>query len=116
MACGALGPAAMKKSTPPQARRWRLRARGQIAAASCRSALVEAQGSLVAEYAHPVMRVLVVVALVGCGDNVVPATPEPANGSRLKLQLLAYDDGTEQLAPGVYFDAERAETCRPLGW
>jgi hypothetical protein len=62
------------------------------------------------------MRLLVLVGLLGCGDNLVPEGAEARSGERLKLQFLEYVDGTRQLVRDELFDAGRDEVCRIVQW
>ena len=53
------------------------------------------------------------VALAACGDNVGVST---TSGARLKLSWVEYDDGTRQVRPDDFYDAEREETCGETLW
>lgn len=62
------------------------------------------------------MRLLVLVGLLGCGDNLVLEGADARSGERLKLQFLEYVDGTRQLVRDELFDAGRDEACRIVQW
>jgi hypothetical protein len=62
------------------------------------------------------MRLLVLVGLLGCGDNLVLESADARSGERLKLQFLEYVDGTRQLVRDELFDAGRDEVCRIVQW
>jgi len=62
------------------------------------------------------MRLLVLIGLLGCGDNLVLEGVNARSGARLKLQYLEYVDGTRQLVRDELFDAVRDEGCRVVQW
>ena len=60
---------------------------------------------------------LVLVALAACGDNTAPVPGgEARSGARLVLERYVYADGTDEVAPGRFFDTARDEHCAPAVW
>jgi hypothetical protein len=63
---------------------------------------------------------MVVVALVGCGDNLVDESADDRSGTQLKLRWFEYSDGARELAwsssEGVYFDSRFDTRCEPIEW
>jgi hypothetical protein len=64
-----------------------------------------------------VKRALVLVVVLGCGDNTQPLDPaEARSGKRIALRTFAYADGAKQWDPTVFFDRERSERCTVQRW
>jgi hypothetical protein len=63
------------------------------------------------------MRFVVVLLLASCGDNTIPQSELDArSGSRIQLEIYAYQDGTRQWDPNVFVDRERGEQCTVARW
>lgn len=58
------------------------------------------------------------VALAGCGGgDDPPGDPiEARSGARIKLRRYVYEDGASTRERDLFYDAERAEDCRPTRW
>jgi hypothetical protein len=61
------------------------------------------------------MAILVVCA--ACGDGYEqPPTIEPVSGTRIKLELYRYDDGTSQVDASAFYDTVQHTRCQPRRW
>jgi hypothetical protein len=65
-----------------------------------------------------VRRMLVSIACVmACGDSrAVETEIDSVSGTRLKLELFLFDDGTTQVDPSAFYDTREHTECRPARW
>jgi hypothetical protein len=65
-----------------------------------------------------VRRTLVALAIVtGCGDSHAVATEiDSVSGTRLKLELYLFEDGTQQVEPSSFYDTTLHAQCSPQRW
>jgi hypothetical protein len=64
------------------------------------------------------MRWLAMLAfVVACGDSrTVVGEIDSVSGTRLKLELYLFEDGTQQVEPSSFYDTTLHAQCRPLRW
>ena len=62
------------------------------------------------------MRVLVLLVIAACGDNLEPDPNVARSGNRLKLIRYDYGDGTRETETRWFHDAARDERCTPRSW
>jgi len=62
------------------------------------------------------MRVVVLLAIAACGDNIEPDPNVARSGLRLKLVHYDYGDGTRETETSWFHDAARDERCTPRVW
>jgi hypothetical protein len=60
--------------------------------------------------------VLLLVAVVSCGDNERPETADHVDGSRLHLRHYVYVDGSKQPSSREFFDTELSAPCTATTW
>jgi hypothetical protein len=61
--------------------------------------------------------VAILAACSACGDAIErPPEIESVSGTRVKLELYLYDDGTRQVDPRAFYDTHQHTRCEPRRW